>query len=60
MAATVCPSSWNQVRPDLPLENVEHCGGEPEQADGGYYVTDVYIKSIVLLHAHAFTINFES
>ena len=22
------------------LENVEHCGGEPEQADTGYYVTD--------------------
>ena len=22
------------------LENLEHCGGEPEQADTGYYVTD--------------------
>ena len=22
------------------LENVEHCGGEPEQADTGYYVID--------------------
>ena len=22
------------------LENVEHCGGEPEQADTGYYVTN--------------------
>ena len=24
----------------LILENVEHCGDEPEQADTGYYVTD--------------------
>ena len=22
------------------LENVEHCGGEPERGDTGYYVTD--------------------
>ena len=22
------------------LENVEHCGGKPEQADTGYYVID--------------------
>ena len=22
------------------LENVEHCGGEPEQAETGYYVID--------------------
>ena len=30
----------NIVRTGDSLENVEHCGGEPEQADTGYYVTD--------------------
>ena len=38
----------------LILENVEHCGGEPEQADTGYSVIDEWrtckhIKSIILL-----------
>ena len=27
--------------PEEVLENVEHCGGESEQADTGYYVTDM-------------------
>ena len=30
----------------LPLENVEHCGGEPEQADTGYYASSQSSSSI--------------
>ena len=29
-----------KMKQNILLENVEHCGGEPEQADTGYYVTD--------------------
>ena len=38
----VCVKSntWSLLDRDSLLENVEHGGGEPEQADTGYYVAD--------------------
>ena len=36
------------------LENVEHCGGEPEQADIMSLMSDVIHQ---VLHGHPFTIH---
>ena len=46
-AGGMCPSSfWSVPRPPYmyKLENVEHCGGEPEQAANGFDVGFVTSK----------------
>ena len=37
------------------LENVEHCGGKPEQADTVYIMS--MMNDVTILHAHPFTIH---
>ena len=50
---TACATK--QTHGTIILENVEHCGAKPEQADTGCHWWA--IKSIILLHAHSFTIH---